>query len=179
MTATPLELLLSKLPNAKKSGKGWSVQCPAHEDRKPSLSITEGDDGRALVKCHAGCTAEAVCSAVGLKLADLMPPDSVAVATSTQSQKASKNGQHSKRGSGTPAKSYNTAKSAVAALERKHGKRSGLWIYCDADSKPVGVIVRWDKPEGKDIRPVAHRWDACGLVQQVSRLSLPRHGALP
>ena len=166
MTATPLELLFSKLPNAKKSGKGWSVQCPAHEDCKPSLSITEGDDGRALVKCHAGCTAEAVCNAVGLKLADLMPSDSIAVATATQLQKTPNNGQHSKRGSGTPAKSYNTAKSAVAALERKHGKRSSLWTYCDADGDPVGVIVRWDKDGGKDIRPVARhddRWTIGGM----------------
>ena len=135
------------------------MQCSAHDDHKPSLSITESDDGRVLVRCHAGCTAEAVCSAVGLKLVDLMPADSVAVARATQSHKASNNGQHSKRGSGTPAKSYNTAKSAVAALERKHGKRSGLWIYCDADSKPVGVIVRWDKDGGKDIRPVARHGD--------------------
>jgi hypothetical protein len=71
---TPVEVLLGKLPGAKKSGTGWSARCPAHDDRKPSLSISEGDDGRALVKCHAGCSADAVCAAVGLKLADLMPP---------------------------------------------------------------------------------------------------------
>ena len=60
MTDTPIEMVLSRLPDAKRSGKGWVAQCPAHEDRNPSLSITEGDDGRALVNCHAGCTVEAV-----------------------------------------------------------------------------------------------------------------------
>jgi hypothetical protein len=30
--------------------------CPAHDDRAPSLSISEGDDGRTLLKCHAGCS---------------------------------------------------------------------------------------------------------------------------
>src|SRR5262249_4437194 len=55
---TPVERLLVKFPGAKTSGNGWSVRCPAHRDRHASLSIAEGDDGRALVKCHAGCTAE-------------------------------------------------------------------------------------------------------------------------
>jgi hypothetical protein len=64
MTAT--ELLLSRLPNARRNGKGWLVRCPAHEDRRPSLSIAEGDDGRALVKCHAGCPLESIMAAVGL-----------------------------------------------------------------------------------------------------------------
>ena len=58
MTITPVELLLSKLPDAKRSSKDWSAKCPSHEDRRPSLSITEGDDGRALVPCHAVCTRD-------------------------------------------------------------------------------------------------------------------------
>ncbi len=34
---------------------GWMAQCPAHDDRTPSLSISTGQDGRALLCCHAGC----------------------------------------------------------------------------------------------------------------------------
>jgi hypothetical protein len=70
--ATPVERLLAKLPDAKQAGKGWSARCPAHEDRRASLSIAEGDDGRALVKCHAGCKVEAICAALGLRVVDLM-----------------------------------------------------------------------------------------------------------
>ena len=70
---TPVERLLAKLPGAKPAGKGWSARCPAHEDRRASLSIAEGEDGRALVKCHAGCQADAICAAVGLRVLDLMP----------------------------------------------------------------------------------------------------------
>ncbi len=70
---TPVELVLSRLSNYKESGKGWSALCPAHEDRNPSLSISEGDDGRALIKCHAGCSADSICASLSLKLADLMP----------------------------------------------------------------------------------------------------------
>ncbi len=69
---TPVERLLGKLPDAKQAGKGWSAQCPAHDDRRASLSISEGDDGRALIKCHAGCAADAICAAVGLRVGDLM-----------------------------------------------------------------------------------------------------------
>ena len=75
---TPLERLLGKLPDAKRAGNGWSARCPAHEDRRASLSIGEGGDSRALVKCHAGCTVDAICAAVGLRVADLMPPRTAA-----------------------------------------------------------------------------------------------------
>ena len=39
----------------RKVGCGWMARCPAHHDRKPSLSINDGDDGKVLVHCHAGC----------------------------------------------------------------------------------------------------------------------------
>jgi putative DNA primase/helicase len=29
--------------------------CPAHDDREPSLSIIDGNGGKVLVRCHAGC----------------------------------------------------------------------------------------------------------------------------
>jgi hypothetical protein len=46
-------------------------RCPAHEDRTASLSLREGDDGRALLYCHAGCDVGDVCAALGLNLSDL------------------------------------------------------------------------------------------------------------
>ena len=71
---TPIETVLAKLPDVKQNGQGWSARCPAHDDHNPSLSIGEGDDGRALVKCHAGCTTDAVLRELDLTMADLMPP---------------------------------------------------------------------------------------------------------
>lgn len=44
----------------RKSGRGWTARCPAHDDHNPSLSVTDGDDGKVLVYCHAGCSQEAV-----------------------------------------------------------------------------------------------------------------------
>jgi putative DNA primase/helicase len=80
---TPIEALLKKLPGARRSGSGWSARCPAHDDQRASLSIAEGDDGRALLRCHAGCHVEAVCAAIGLRVSDLMPAAEVPRAPGT------------------------------------------------------------------------------------------------
>ena len=47
-----------KFEGVQKSGGGWVAKCPSHGDDNPSLSIARGEDGRWLVHCHAGCTAE-------------------------------------------------------------------------------------------------------------------------
>jgi 5S rRNA maturation endonuclease (ribonuclease M5) len=59
MTISAKELA-NALGKAAPSGSGWMALCPVHDDRNPSLSITDGTDGRLLVKCHAGCGQEAV-----------------------------------------------------------------------------------------------------------------------
>jgi hypothetical protein len=58
---------------ARRSGGQYEAICPAHEDRKASLSVKEGDDGKILVKCFAGCETEDVVAALGLRMADLFP----------------------------------------------------------------------------------------------------------
>jgi hypothetical protein len=70
---TPFENLLARLPGARRAGNGWSARCPAHDDRRASLSIAEGGDGTVLLKCHAGCSTAAVLAAVGLSPRDLFP----------------------------------------------------------------------------------------------------------
>ena len=62
---------LSLLNGVKPSGSSFVARCPAHDDRQQSLSVSEGDDGRILVKCFAGCEIRDIVAAVGLKLNDL------------------------------------------------------------------------------------------------------------
>src|SRR5215510_16533269 len=62
---------IGRLEGAKKTGTGWTARCPGHDDQKASLSISEGKDHRILLHCHAGCTAESILAAMGLKFADL------------------------------------------------------------------------------------------------------------
>src|SRR5580765_7266512 len=63
------ELLLSKLDGVRSRGPdAWLARCPAHDDRRPSLSIRELPDGRLLVHDFAGCSVEDVLTALGLDL---------------------------------------------------------------------------------------------------------------
>lgn len=68
-----LDQFLAKLEGVKKSGGAYIARCPAHGDRRQSLSVTQGGDGRVLVKCHAGCAFEHIIAAMGLEATDLLP----------------------------------------------------------------------------------------------------------
>jgi len=59
---------------ARKIGGTFKARCPAHDDKVASLAIAEGQDGRVLLKCHAGCSLQDVLSAAGLRLSDLFEP---------------------------------------------------------------------------------------------------------
>ena len=70
--AAPLEQVHDALRanGSKRQGNLW--QCPAHNDRTPSLSVdANGDGDRVLVNCLAGCDTSAVLDALGLSMRDL------------------------------------------------------------------------------------------------------------
>ena len=70
----PVDLLLDRLSGVKQTRPDrWQSRCPAHDDRSPSLTVTETPDGTVLVKCWAGCGAADIVAAVGLDLRDLFP----------------------------------------------------------------------------------------------------------
>jgi hypothetical protein len=76
LETTVSQKFLPRLENVKKTNRGWTAKCPAHNDKHNSLSLSEGEDGQALIHCFAGCSPDAVTTALGLKLADLFPPKS-------------------------------------------------------------------------------------------------------
>jgi putative DNA primase/helicase len=55
---------IAKALGGRKAGSGWMARCPSHDDREPSLSIRDADDGKVLVRCHAGCDQEQVIAAL-------------------------------------------------------------------------------------------------------------------
>ncbi len=66
--------LLSRLQRVRKTGADrWIACCPAHDDRSPSLTVRQVEDGRILVHCFSGCGAADVVESVGLSLGDLFP----------------------------------------------------------------------------------------------------------
>ena len=75
MTANAFAALIQ----ARRTGADrWQARCPAHEDRFPSLSIREGQGGRVLIHCFAGCTHTAILAKLELAPTDLFagPPPS-------------------------------------------------------------------------------------------------------
>lgn len=71
----PVEIVHARLDELRCGGRGRMRCCPAHDDHHPSLSVTEGDDARALLHCHAGCELPQILEALDLKLRDLYPPE--------------------------------------------------------------------------------------------------------
>ena len=71
-----LQALEAQGCSPERAGSSWRATCPAHEDRIPSLSVSEGRDGRVLLTCHAGCDVSDIVVALGLRMAHLFPPTS-------------------------------------------------------------------------------------------------------
>ena len=68
----PADVLLPRLEAVKETGPGrWCARCPAHDDKHPSLTVKETDDGTLLVRCWAGCPASDIVAAAGMELSDL------------------------------------------------------------------------------------------------------------
>ena len=72
---SPLQTILGHLDEVKQAGNGYTARCPAHEDKRNSLSVTTGDDGRVLLYCHASCKTDKICADIELDMKDLFPAD--------------------------------------------------------------------------------------------------------
>lgn len=73
---SPIDTVLHRLDRVKRTAPDkWQALCPAHNDKRPSLSIREADDHKVLLKCWSGCGAAEIVNALGLSLADLFPGD--------------------------------------------------------------------------------------------------------
>lgn len=68
-----VDTLLQRLTKVTGRKGHWTACCPAHEDRSPSLAVTETDDGRILLKCFGGCSVQAIVGAIGMDMTDLFP----------------------------------------------------------------------------------------------------------
>jgi hypothetical protein len=63
--------LVRRLEGVKIVGDGrYEARCPSHDDAVASLSLTQAE-GKVLVCCHAGCTANAIMTAIRLSVSDL------------------------------------------------------------------------------------------------------------
>ncbi len=170
---TPLELILDKLPDALPCGEGWQARCPAHDDQKPSLSIGEGADGRALLNCHAGCTLEQICDALDLSPGQLFPPS-----TSTKPPELAGFGQLCRRRrTDSNELCYPTPDAAIDILSRSTGvSPTATWVYRDEAGDECFRVLRFDPASGKTFRPIARSdsgWRIGGPPQPMPLYRLP------
>jgi len=74
---SPIDYALSFFQGAKKKKDGWWACCPSHTERTGSFRISEGEDGKVLLKCF-GCNAPAedLARAAGMEMSKLFPEGS-------------------------------------------------------------------------------------------------------
>jgi putative DNA primase/helicase len=56
---------IAKALGRRQVGCGRIARCPAYDDQNPSLSIRDAN-GKALVRCHAGCDLESLIACLRL-----------------------------------------------------------------------------------------------------------------
>jgi putative DNA primase/helicase len=71
-----VKYILSLLKGVKQDANGYKALCPAHDDKEASLSVAQGNDGRILLYCHAGCDVKDITTAIGIEVKDLFPQTS-------------------------------------------------------------------------------------------------------
>ena len=126
MPAPTLNEWLDRLTGVVQRGAGFKAICPAHADKNPSLSVSEGDNGKVLVKCFAGCEFKDVRAAIGLDKGDEPRPSVPAQPRPAKPQ---------------------TGQYPPAPLP-KDGDGVTLHRYQDAGGKEAFVVVRRDQPGG-------------------------------
>lgn len=170
MASGPVERVLASLRgrdlSPRRTGNGWESRCPSHNDRTPSLSISEGDDGRVLLDCKAGCSFPEVVSQLGMTQPECF------VGPATKEPRASTDRPRRRSAPSTPrppATAYPDSDTAARA-HRGVPPRSPdqTWDYTDATGNLVGRIVRWNMPDGcKEVKPVllleSGKWAAKGM----------------
>lgn len=56
---------IARTLKGQRTGSGWLIRCPCHDDRSPSCSISDGAAGRLLVHCFAGCDPTDILASLG------------------------------------------------------------------------------------------------------------------
>jgi hypothetical protein len=76
-SAKGIDALLSRLERVKRtSASTWIASAPTRDDRHPSMTIRELDDGRILIHDHGGDSVADILAAIGLTF-DSLFPDSI------------------------------------------------------------------------------------------------------
>lgn len=173
--STTVADVLGRLEGVRRSGDGWAAKCPAHPDRHASLSVSEGDNGRPLLHCHAGCTFEAVAALVGMDRGHFAPmPDAPRPPKPTKVEAGELVAPIPDDAPPMPA-------------HPAHGRPAATWTYHDDSGAPTFHVCRFDHADGgKDVLPLtlwrkdgALRWQWKGYHKPRPLYGLHRLAARP
>src|SRR5690348_14131485 len=100
------------------------ARCPAHDDHTPSLSIRDAADGHVLLKCHTGCSQNAVIAVLrhrglwggagaGHRIGPIVMPAPDEKEPARRANSAMRIWYASKRAAGTLAEAYLAARGLV------------------------------------------------------------------
>ena len=151
----------------KRSGSGWSAKCPAHDDKNPSLSIWESPPGVALVKCHAGCNYLKVWAALNER--------------SLYLGRKTPFGKNERRSGDNPDSQTSFQIFPVPndappppSFFGKLGSPSAKWPLKNLKGELLGYEVRFEKGDGKEIRPLTCWKEGQKYVWRLLGFPIPR-----
>ena len=127
--------VLGCLDNHSERHNELRARCPVHNGKSfDSLSVKEGDDGRALLRCHAGCELKDIVEALGLSVVDLFSHN------------------------GTTGGSIGTAKKANT-IEKSNAteKTDGEEKVLTTDDLPDGTYYEFTSPSGEVLYAQRHK----------------------
>jgi hypothetical protein len=123
-----LDEIIGRLQGVRRHGPAKAqALCPAHEDKRPSLSVDRADDGKLLLHCHAGCTLRDVLAAMELTERDLLPERTSEAAREIHYDYPDENGRFL----------YQVVRNLGKKFVQRRPDGKGGWIYNLADVRRV------------------------------------------
>jgi hypothetical protein len=166
----PADIVIRRLRGVKGSRPQWSARCPAHADSRPSLSLTELEDGTLLVHCFADCPVEDVMKEIGLTERQLYvsedargygdrrgeikagpysadeEPVGDPVIDYTHFTRIAKNCQVSRRKLRELAQELGLSVDSLLALQVGHNGDNWVFVERDSMKRATGIVYR--RPDG-------------------------------
>lgn len=135
-----MEMVADKLENVNwNSEGGFKALCPAHDDHNPSLSVSEGENGRPIFHCFAGCAYE----------------DVVAVLHEIDGRASTRNDTTDNQTSdGFTPQAFVDGKFMVPNFKKLCGKKPAkVYKYLDSHGRIFGYVARFKNKSFQPITP--------------------------
>lgn len=143
----PFEDVLAAIENygsrVARRGNTAQAQCPGHDDRDPSMTVSVAACGQCVVlHCHAHCSSDDVLDRIGLGYADLYHPECLVHRLERRNQ--ADRPKRVPRPRTQQPQAAPKAPSDVPSWWPNTGRPDETFRYCDADGTIVGEIRKYE-----------------------------------